>query len=151
MVKQVPLIKTGKTYGASVGASDNHSPKMSARQVNNEFDKRNQVRDRSFKDNFSVLCLAVGILLSVSLIKSLMGGSSVTFGGLLEYLSNAPSINMSLTTFEVIAPLAWEGEILGSIAYFINIFITIFNVLLFAFKGLGQVVVYLVYFIRFLF
>lgn len=98
-----------------------------------------------------VFGLIVGVLLSVSLIKSLMGGSSVTFGGLLEYLSNAPSINMSLTTFEVIAPLAWEGEILGSIAYFINIFITIFNVLIFAFKGLSQVVVYLVYFVRFLF
>ena len=94
--------------------------------------------------------LIVGILLSVSLIKSLMGGSSVTFGGLLEYLSNAPTINMSLKSFEVIAPLGDWG-IFNFLSTFLNYFITIFNVLIFAFKGLGQVIVYIVYFVRFLF
>ena len=94
--------------------------------------------------------LIVGILLSVSLIKSLMGGSPVTFGGLLEYLSNAPTINMSLKSFEVIAPLGDWG-VFNFLATFFNYFITIFNVLIFAFKGLGQVIVYVVYFVRFLF
>ena len=105
-----------------------------------------------------VFGLIVGVLLSVSLIRSLMGGSSITFGGLLEYLSNAPTINMSLKSFDVIAPLQWGvgsdgvvATILSSISNFLNIFITIFNVLLFAFKGLGQVIVYIVYFVRFLF
>lgn len=94
--------------------------------------------------------LIVGILLSVSLIKSLMGGSPVTFGGLLEYLSNAPTINMSLKSFEVIAPLGDWGAF-NFLSTFFNYFITIFNVLIFAFKGLGQVIVYIVYFVRFLF
>lgn len=95
--------------------------------------------------------LIVGVLLAVSLIKSLMGSGSITFGGLLETLSSAPTIDMSMTSFDVIPSLTWEGEILGAIAGFINTFITIFNVLIFAFKGLGQVVVYIVYFVRFLF
>lgn len=97
-----------------------------------------------------ILGLIVGVLFSVSLIKSLMGGSSVTFGGLLEYLANAPSIDMSLNSFEVIAPLGDWG-IFNFLSTFFNYFITIFNVLIFVFKGLYQVLVYIVYFIRFLF
>lgn len=94
--------------------------------------------------------LIVGILLSVSLIKSLIGGSPVTFGGLLEYLSNAPSVNMSLKSFEVI-PAFGDWGVFNFFSTFFNYFITIFNVLIFAFKGLGQVIVYIVYFVRFLF
>ena len=94
--------------------------------------------------------LIVGILLSVSLIKSLMGGSPVTFGGLLEYLSNVPSINMSLSSFEVIPPFGDWGAF-NFLSTFFNYFITIFNVLIFAFKGLSQVIVYIVYLVRFLF
>ena len=97
-----------------------------------------------------VFGLIVGVLLSVSLIRSLLGGSPVTFGGFLEYLSNAPSIDMSLKNFEVI-PALGDWGVFNFLSTFFNYFITIFNILIFAFKGLGQVVVYLVYFIRFLF
>lgn len=97
-----------------------------------------------------VFSLVVGVLLAVSLIRSLMGSNPVTFGGLLEYLSNAPSINMSLNSFEVIAPFGDWGAF-NFLSTFFNYFITIFNVLIFAFKGLGQVVVYVVYFVKFLF
>lgn len=98
-----------------------------------------------------IFCLIVGLLLSISLIRSLMGGSSITFGGLLEYLSNAPVIDMKMSSFSVIAPISWDSEVLAPIANFLNCFITIFNVLIFAFKGLGQVAVYVIYFVRFLF
>lgn len=94
--------------------------------------------------------LVVGILLSVSLIRSLMGGSSVTFGGLLQYLSCAPTINMSLKSFDII-PSFGDWGVFNFLSTFLNWFITIFNVLIFVFKGLAQVAVYLVYFIKFLF
>ncbi len=99
---------------------------------------------------FGVFGLIVGILLSVSLIKSLVGGTPVTFGGLLEYLSSAPSIDMSLKSFNVIKSLGDWGPF-NFLAIFFNYFITIFNVLIFAFKGIGQVIVYVVWFVRFLF
>lgn len=98
----------------------------------------------------NLLGLIAGILLAVSLIKSLMGSNPITFGGLLETLASAPSVDMSMTSFDVIAPLQWEG-VLSGLAGFFNIFITIFNVLIFAFKGLGQVVVYVVWFVKFIF
>ena len=99
---------------------------------------------------FGVFCLIVGILLSVCLIRFLVGGTPVTFGGLLEYLSSAPSIDMSMTSFNAISPLQWDG-VLSGLASFFNFFITIFNVLIYAFKGVGQVVVYIIYFVKFLF
>lgn len=99
---------------------------------------------------FGVFGLIVGILLSVSLIKSLVGGTPVTFGGLLEYLSTAPSIDMTLSSFNVIKPLGDWGTF-NFLSNFFNYFITIFNVLIFAFKGIGQVIVYVVWFVRFLF
>lgn len=98
----------------------------------------------------NLLGLIACILLGVSLIKSLMGSSPITLGGLLETLASAPSVDMSMTTFNVLAPLQWDG-VLSGLASFINFFITIFNVLIFAFKGIGQVVVYIIYFIKFLF
>lgn len=94
--------------------------------------------------------LIVGILLSVSLIRSLVGGSSITFGGLLEYISKAPNIDMSLKSFDVISSFGDWG-VFNFLSTFFNWFITIFNVIIFAFKGLGQVAVYLVYFVKFLF
>lgn len=150
MAKQVPLIKTGKAYGASVGSSDNRSPKMSARQVKNEFDKKNQVRDRSFKDNFSVLCLCLGIILSIALIKSLLGSNPITFGGFLEMLASAPSVDMTLKSFEVIPALGDWGAF-NFLSTFFNYFITTLNVMIFVFKGVIQVVIYIVWFIRFIF
>lgn len=104
-----------------------------------------------FGSGFGILGLIVGILLAVSLIKSLMGSNSITFSGLLDTLASAPTVQMTMDSFDVIPALQWDGEILGAIAGFINIFITIFNVLIFAFKGLGQVVIYIVWFIKFLF
>lgn len=98
----------------------------------------------------NIFALIVGVLLVVSLVKSLIGSNSITFGGLLETLSSAPSVDMSMTSFEVIAPLQWGG-ILSALATFLNFFISIFNVIIFAFKGLSQVVIYLVYFVKFIF
>ena len=99
----------------------------------------------------SLLCLIVAILLIVSLFKSLIGSNPITFGGLLETLASAPSVNMSLKSFEIISPIVWEGDFLSILAGFLNIFIIIFNVLVYAFKGLYQVVVYVVWVIKFIF
>lgn len=109
---------------------------------------------RSMKEKISIggglFGLIAGILLAVSLIKSLLGANPITFGALLETLASAPSVNMSMTSFDVISPLQWEG-IFAGLAGFLNIFITIFNVLIFAFKGISQVILYVVWFLRFLF
>ena len=109
---------------------------------------------RSAGANFVVGCnvlfLIACVILIVSLVRSLAGSSTVSFGGLLDYISSAPTINMSLTSFEVIPSLDWSG-LLFPLACFLNMFINIFNVLVFAFRGLIQVVIYLSYFIRFVF
>ena len=94
---------------------------------------------RSLREKIStgtnIFALILGFLLIVALYRSLTGTDPITFGGFLEYLSKAPSIDMSMTSFGILPLLEWGG-ILSGLATFLNFFINIFNVLIFAFKSL---------------
>ena len=100
----------------------------------------------------SLFGLILLMLLVVSVIKSLLGSDPITFGGLLETLASAPNVDMSLKSFEVIAPLSWEGgEFVNLFKRVFNVFITTFNVIVYAHKGLLQVAYYVAWVIRFIF
>lgn len=98
----------------------------------------------------NVFFLIVCVILIIGIVRSLLGTTPITFGGFLDYISSAPLISMTFVDFEVISPLDWSG-LLFPVASFINFFINIFNVLIFAFKGLFQVVIYVYYFVKFIF
>lgn len=98
-----------------------------------------------------ILGLIIGVILVVSVVRGLFGGSHITFGGLLEYLSNAPVVDMTMTSISGIPLIAWDSDLLAPVASFLNFFIEIWNVQLWIFRGLWQCIQYIWYFLKFLF
>lgn len=143
---RVDLVKTGRSYGSVRDPVSTTGSKLFTTPSKAEVGSRSVSSSRGL----GVIALVVGLLLVVSVMKTMMSSDPLTFAGLLETLSSAPTIDMSMTSFYTITELTWS-EPFNGIASFINFFITIFNVLIFCFKGLGQVAVYLLYFVRFLF
>lgn len=104
----------------------------------------------SSSSKISLFAFLVAVLLVVSLVKTMVDSDPLTFGGLLDTLASAPSIDMSLASFEVIPTIVDWGSF-QFLANFINFFITIWNVQIYLFKGLFSVASYLIYFIKFIF
>lgn len=98
-----------------------------------------------------ILGLILAVILIVSIVRSLYGSSPITFGGLLEYLSNAPVVDLTMKSIFSIPPIAWEGNILGPIATFLNFFIDIWNVSFWIYRALWQCIQYIGYFLMFIF
>lgn len=90
------------------------------------------------------------ILAAVSVVRMLIGGEILTFGGLLDCLANVPQVDMSLSSFSVIPSLGDWGAF-NFLSTFLNLLIDILNLVIYAFKGLSQVVLYVVYFVQFVF
>lgn len=138
-IHHVDLIKSGRTYGSVRDPVSAASPKKfttpSAAEVNR---------------GFGVVTLCVCLLLIVSLMKTMLGSDPLTFAGLLETLASAPSVDMSLASFEII-PTITDWGAFQFIADFVNFFITVWNVQIYLAKGLFSVVSYLFYFVMFIF
>lgn len=98
----------------------------------------------------NVFCFVFFLILSFCLIRVLLNLQPVTLTGFLNFLQSAPNINMTMTTFETFPSIAETGVLLYIYRFF-NLFIGVANILVYAFKGLAQLVLYVVWFVRFLF
>lgn len=99
---------------------------------------------------FKFFCVIFSCIFIVCCIRVLIGAPIVTFSGFLNFLKTAPNVNVTMTTFEMF-PYYSEDGLLSGIYRFFNIFIGVGNVLVFAFKGLAQVILYITWFVAFLF
>lgn len=98
----------------------------------------------------NVFCLVFFIIFAICFLRLLLNLQPVTLTGFLDFIHSAPNINMTLSTFETFPTIAESGLLLDLYRFF-NLFIGIANILVYAFKGLAQVVLYIVWFVRFLF
>ena len=105
----------------------------------------------SVLSKIGILVFIFVVLLVVSIVRSLYGSSPITFGSLLEYLSNAPVVELTMKSLYSIPSIAWTGPVLGPIAAFLNFFIDIWNVLFWVFRALWQCIQYIWYFLKFIF
>ncbi len=103
-----------------------------------------------FKFSGSIFKIFVMILLVFALYRTLIGASTITFRGFLEFLQSVPSVNIA--HFSSVIPLLDTGSVVwGSFFRFLNYFINVFNVLIFIGVSLVQVLVFVTYFIGWLF
>lgn len=98
----------------------------------------------------SIFKIFVMLLLVFALYRTLIGASTITFRGFLEFLQSVPSVNIA--HFSSVIPLLDTGSVVwGSFFRFLNYFINVFNVLIFVGVSLVQVLVFVTYFIGWLF
>lgn len=99
---------------------------------------------------FKFFTIVFSCVFFICLIRILIGAPTITFRGFIEFLSTAPTVDMPFNTFSLISEFDESGLIAGVYRFF-NIFISIANVLVFAFKGLVQVILYVTWSVAFLF
>ena len=98
---------------------------------------------------FRVLAIAMFIILVGTLVMKLQGNSStLTFQSFIEFLQTAPQISPD---FAVIPKFTSEIGIFQFFADFINYLGTIINILVFLFKNLANLVLYVVWFFGWMF
>lgn len=133
---------------------------VKGRQVNKLLPTNSQLRKARYKENIqsanSSLSLLKIVFISILLfgvVGNLTGtGRTLTFTGFLQILANAPKIptdwiSFNTFTFNISSALVdytWLNNLLNS-------FTSIIQVLLFAFVGITQLVVFLLYFLRLMF
>lgn len=98
---------------------------------------------------FALLC---GVLLLAGLLSLLLQkGQTITFGSLLQYMSEAPSVSHVFSHFETISQLTGDFGFLDIFVIPINAGITILNTLIFFFKLIANSLDFVLYFITFFF
>lgn len=101
---------------------------------------------------FNLFGLIAGVLLLGSLISSLLqNGQSITFGGFLQYLSNAPSISHVFSKFELVPQIVSDAGIFGFLVPTLNACITIINVIVLLFRLVWNSLDFVFYLICFFF
>lgn len=101
-------------------------------------------------DNFLSLVIVIfSILFIVSYVRSLFGASDLTFTSFLEFIQSVPQVSFSNTFIDM--TILGDWGIFEFLRQFINIFTNILSVLIFLFGGLVQLIMYLVYLLRYLF
>lgn len=118
--------------------------KMQELKVNDNFNKSSYINTRT------VFSIIIVILLSISLIRVLNSGDSISFSSFLEMLRDSPSINMPFRIFKDLTITADWG-VFNFLRNFINVLGNITSVAVFISAGLANVLLYLVYFVRYIF
>lgn len=108
-------------------------------------------RINSLNTGLSLFTLIVAILIGIAVIRMLSGYSGMSFTTLLESLSKAPDIQMSLSSTMKSLTIKGEWAILDGLRRFINTLTSMFSVSLWCVTGLAQCIIYFAYFIGFIF
>ena len=99
----------------------------------------------------SILGLLVIILLILAIFRVFSGYDPLNFTTLLELLSDAPNIHMSLSSSMDIISINGKWVILDELRVFLNLLGDILGVIVWGFSGLAQCVVYVGYFLSIMF
>lgn len=103
---------------------------------------------KSSKIILRVLLIVSVCLVLLALIRTINGGTPVTFSGFLEYVSNCPNItSRAWLDYTIYA----DWGVFNFLRDFLNIFTSLFSVLLYVFANLVQIVLYVGYFVSFIF
>lgn len=105
----------------------------------------------NMRTGLSVFMLIVAILIGIAVIRMFAGYEAISFTTLLETLSNAPNIQMSLSSSMQLVHIGGEWEILDGIRRFINSLGSMFGISIWCAQGLFQCILYFGYFIGFIF
>lgn len=111
--------------------------------------KNRRARQESFDYGSSALTVIFGVLLLGALIATLNSGEIPTFGSFLEFLRSCPTFDLNVLAVEEIATADWGS--FQAIATVINLFIGIYNALAFIVVAIGNSVVVILWFMRWLF
>lgn len=98
---------------------------------------------------YRVLFLFLMAVLIVSLFRRILGGNSLTFNGLLDYLSNTQgvSIDINISNFSI----GGNWGIVDGLRQFFNIFAKLFGVLVWLGSNLINLILFLAQFVSFVF
>ncbi len=108
------------------------------------------VSSNDVRQGFNVLSLVLGLVLVVSLFKTLLGNGFITFGGLLSSVADAPSVSMSMTWFDSLEIVSDWGAF-NFIRDFFNMATGFYSVIEFCARGLLQVIIYVIWVAKFIF
>lgn len=97
----------------------------------------------------SFVAILLAVLLLVLLIRVMNGSSIPTFTSFLELLSSAPTVKVPFLS--TVGTALGDWGVFNFLRDFIAFFNNIVNVLVFLFNGLANLVVYVVWFVRWLF
>lgn len=100
-------------------------------------------------DVFSFFKILILLVFAVSLIRVLSNSEVVTLRGLLQLLSDSPTIPLDWIKYTNLS-VSWGG-LLKPIATFINTMMDVFSFALFISVAAANVVLYAIYFVRWLF
>lgn len=97
---------------------------------------------------FHVLTIILSLLLIFSVIRIAFGSNSLSFGSFLEYVSKTPSISISYVDY---LHIGGDWAIFDGFRSFLNTIMTVFNIAIWMCKNIGNLLVFVFYYVRFLF
>lgn len=98
----------------------------------------------------SIFKVLIAILIGVALVRVLSGNEIISFQTLLEYLGNAPVVNMPFKFFNDLT-IVGDWGLFNFLKDFFNLTTGVVSILVFLATGLINAIIYLTYFIRFIF
>lgn len=103
----------------------------------------------SRSSSFGIFGLIFLVLLALGVISVLKEDNIVSFKGLLDFLANAPQIDLSFLDWSAINLGDWGA--FNWLRDFFNIFISAINVVVFVGTMAVQLIMYFLYFLKFIF
>ena len=101
-------------------------------------------------DNFlSVVIVIFTILFIVSYVRSLVGAGEITFTSFLEFIQSVPEVSFASNFIDL--TILGDWGIFDFLRNFLNIFTNLMSVIVYLFGGLVQLLLYVVYIVRYLF
>lgn len=123
------------------------------KQVGKVADNRAVVRryeSMSKADNFlSVVIVIFTILFIVSYVRSLVGAGEITFTSFLEFIQSVPEVSFASNFIDM--TILGDWGVFEFLRQFLNIFTNLISVIVYLFGGLVQLLLYVVYIVRYLF
>lgn len=123
------------------------------KQVGKIADNRAAIRryeSMSKADNFlSVVIVIFTILFIVSYVRSLVGAGEITFTSFLEFIQTVPEVSFATNFIDL--TILGDWGVFDFLRNFLNIFTNLISVIVYLFGGLVQLLLYVVYIVRYLF
>ena len=105
-------------------------------------------RASGLKILFNVLTVCLCFVLIVSVIRVAFDFNPISFSGFLDYVSKTPSIDISYYTY---LSIGGDWGVIDGLRVFLNYIMVIINVLLWLCKNVANLMLFVVYYVRFLF
>ena len=138
-----------KINDISFGNLDNGGANTNLSKIDKMHFEASNDTANGFSSMYRVLSIVLSLLIVVALMRSLLGFQPIYFSSFLESLSQSPTVDITLSMTDL--TIVGDWGLFDFLRNFINLFTGVISLLSFFATGLINLVLYLLYFSRFLF